>query len=176
MAICSWGLIPCWARDPSIGSRLINARSETLTEKPAFREALVRRRCLVPADGFFEWPRGSPVYIRRRDGDLFAFAGLWDRWRAPDGEVRETVTIITVPPNGLVAKFHHRMAAILTREDEARWIDPGRGMPELLGMLRPCPAEELEAWPVSRNVGNPGNDRPDNIENITEMRPRSLFD
>lgn len=158
-----WGLIPFWARDPEIGNRLINARVETLSEKPAFKHSLVRRRCLIPADGFYEWRkdgnRRTPIYIRRRGGELFAFAGLWDEWQSPDGSPVRTCTIITTEPNALIAPIHNRMPAILRPEQEAIWLDPAIKDPaRILSLLAPYPAEELEAYPVSTHVNNPSHD------------------
>src|SRR3954471_24884586 len=124
-----WGLIPSWAIDPGIGNRMINARAETLAEKPAFRTALRRRRCLIPADGFYEWRKESdktktPMYIRLKSGEPFAFAGLWDVWHSPDGSVVPSCTIVTTVPNELMASIHDRMPAILPESDYARWICP----------------------------------------------------
>src|SRR5215510_6453481 len=117
MAGCKWGLIPYWAKDPKIGNNLINAKAETISEKPSFKQTFAKRRCLIPADGFFEWQKrgkapSQPIYIRRRDSGLFAFAGLWEGWKTPEGETLESCTIITVEPNELISKIHHRMAAI----------------------------------------------------------------
>src|SRR4051794_24183669 len=150
-----WGLIPSWAKDPSIGNRMINARAETLDQKPAFRTALRRRRCLVPADGFYEWrkePDGktkTPMYIRMKGGEPFAFAGLWDVWHDPDGATIPSCTLITGEPNELVRKIHDRMVVILPREHYARWLDPQEQSSEqLMKLLKPYPAEEMEAYPV----------------------------
>lgn len=163
MAGCKWGLIPFWARDPKIGNNLINAKAETIAEKPSFKRAFAKRRCLIPADGFYEWQKrgkapSQPMYIRRRDGGLFAFAGLWEEWKSPEGEPIETCTIITVEPNELLSKIHNRMAAILRPGDEAAWIDPKSGVDDLLQMLRPYDSDELEAIPVSRAVNSPAHD------------------
>lgn len=162
---CRWGLVPFWAKDPEIGNRLINARAETLAEKPAFKYSLTRRRCLIPADGFYEWrkegTRRTPVYIRRRDGGLFAFAGLWEEWQSPDGSVLRTCTIITTEPNALIAPIHNRMPVILPAEREPLWLEPSLKDPSrLLALLQPYPAEELEAFPVSPRVNSPANDDP----------------
>ncbi len=169
VARCKWGLVPAWAKDPAIGNRMINAKAETLAEKPSFKHALARRRCLIPADGFYEWPKegkgpSRPIYIRRRDRGLFAFAGLWEEWKSPDGPPLQTCTIITTEPNELISRFHHRMAVILRPEEEARWLDPAAPVPALLSLLRPSPAEELEAFEVSRAVNKPGFDDPSCIE------------
>lgn len=163
MAGCKWGLIPFWAKDPKIGNNLINAKAETIAEKPSFKRAFAKRRCLIPADGFYEWQKrgkapSQPMYIRRRDGGLFAFAGLWEEWKSPEGETIETCTIITAGPNELLSKIHNRMAAILRPGDEAAWIDPKSAIDDLLQMLRPYDSDELEAIPVSRAVNSPAHD------------------
>jgi putative SOS response-associated peptidase YedK len=169
-----WGLVPSWAKDPAIGNRMINAKAETLAEKPSFRQALSRRRCLIPADGFYEWRAGEktpkqPFYIRRRDGGLFAFAGLWEEWQAPDGELLRTCTIVTTEPNELLAQIHHRMAAILRPADEAAWLDPdGRSARDLLPLLGPYPAAELEMHRVSREVNAPSNDQPSLLDPVDQ--------
>ena len=159
MMACKWGLVPAWAKDPAMGNKLINARAETLMEKPSFKQPLIRRRCLVPADGFYEWPKkgaaaGQPIYARLRGGGLFAFAGLWEEWRAPDGEILRTVTIITVEPNELISQFHHRMAAILEPAAEADWLNLKNPATEVVRLLKPYPAAEMEAYPVARAVNN----------------------
>jgi putative SOS response-associated peptidase YedK len=174
MVIFRWGLIPHWAKDPAIGSRLINARAETLAGKPSFREALMERRCLVPATGFYEWPKSGPlagqmIEVRRVDAGLFAFAGLWESWRAPDGEWRRTFTIITVPPNELISPHHDRMPAILTRGDEGAWIDPATDWRTAQRLLRSHPVEELmvvavdrERWRGATSRAGSAPDPPDN--------------
>jgi len=164
-----WGLIPAWAKDPSIGSKLINARAETLAEKPAFRAALKRRRCLIPADSFFEWPAGPdgrkrPIRVTLASGEPFAFAGLWAEWRPPDapnGEALRTCTIVTCAPNDLMARYHHRMPVILTPEAEGVWLDPRVEDPAvLLPLLAPYPADLMTAYAVSPAVNSPANDSP----------------
>ncbi|MBV9848144.1 MAG: SOS response-associated peptidase [Armatimonadetes bacterium] len=164
-----WGLIPSWAKDPKIGSRMINARAETLAEKPAFRTALKRRRCLIPADGFYEWQEAdnpaeggrTPMFIHRKDNALFAFAGLWDEWHTPDGSPLRSCTIITGTPNPLIAPIHDRMPIILRPEDEGRWLDGSvADTQSLLSLLAPYPADELETYPVSRRVNTPTADDP----------------
>jgi putative SOS response-associated peptidase YedK len=157
-----WGLIPFWAKDPAIGNRMINARAETLAEKPAFRTALEKRRCLVLADGFYEWQKTStgkvPMYIYRLDGRPLAFAGLWERWQSPGGDLLHSCTVITVPPNDLMAPIHDRMPAILPDEALDPWLDPERhAREEALKLLAPFPAELLTAHPVSSFVNNPRN-------------------
>jgi putative SOS response-associated peptidase YedK len=151
-----WGLIPSWAKDRKIGNRMINARAETLAEKPAFRNALRRRRCLVPADGFYEWKKDpgvktkTPMHIRLKSGDIFAFAGLWETWRSPDGSVIPSCTLITTQPNELMADIHDRMPVILRPEDYQRWLDPlERDTGELVELLKPYPAAEMQARPVA---------------------------
>ncbi len=157
-----WGLIPSWAKDPAIGNRMINARAETLAEKPSFRNALRRRRCLIPADGFYEWrpePGNrlkTPMYIRLRSGRPFAFAGLWEIWQPPDGGELRSCTIITTEPNALLEPIHNRMPVILDPGGYERWLDPTEQPPEhLSGLLKPYPAEEMTAHAVTRRVNNP---------------------
>jgi len=161
----TWGLIPSWSKDRTIGSRLINARAETVGEKPAFRAALRARRCLVLADGFYEWQklgtRKQPHHIRMRDGRPFAFAGLWERWTPPEGDPVESCTIITTLPNEVVAPIHDRMPAILAPADLDRWLDPGARDPAAVAaLLRPYPAGDMTAYPVSLRVNSPGADDP----------------
>ncbi|PTX51478.1 putative SOS response-associated peptidase YedK [Melghirimyces profundicolus] len=167
-----WGLIPRWATDPSIGNRLINARSETLTQKPAFRRSFQRHRCLVPADSFYEWMKKEsggkqPMRITVEDGGLFAFAGLWDRWTGPEGEAVYSFTIITTRPNEKVREVHNRMPAILHRSVEDLWLDPDVRDPAVLQpVLEPYEAEDIRIYPVSRIVNSPKNDRPECIRPI----------
>jgi putative SOS response-associated peptidase YedK len=165
-----WGLIPSWAKDPAIGNRMINARAETVAEKPSFRAAFQRRRCLVLADGFYEWRKEpgrtakTPMYIRLKSGLPFAFAGLWETWRAPDEEMIYSCNIITTEPNPLVAKIHNRMPVILEREAYDLWLDPAEQSPDRLGAwLKPYPAEQMTAYAVSRFVNNPSNEAPECI-------------
>ncbi|HEX2036155.1 MAG TPA: SOS response-associated peptidase [Chloroflexota bacterium] len=161
-----WGLIPSWAKDPKIGSRLINARAETLAEKPAFRSALRRRRCLLPSDSFYEWATvpGSkakrPMRVRLKSGEVYAFAGLWDEWTPPEGgPAVRSCTIVTTEPNELMATFHHRMPVILSPQAEAAWLDPRISDPsQLVPLLRPYPADLMEAYPVSPAVNSIAND------------------
>jgi putative SOS response-associated peptidase YedK len=170
-----WGLVPSWAKDPSIGNRLINARAETLAEKPSFRTAFRRRRCLVLADGFYEWrkdPGGkskTPMYIRMEDGRPFAFAGLWEVWNSPDGSLLLTAAIITTSPNSLMASIHDRMPVILPEEAYAAWLDPAERAPAALQpLLQPYPEARMNAFPVSRLVNSPQNDLPDCILPLAE--------
>jgi putative SOS response-associated peptidase YedK len=161
-----WGLIPSWAKDPAIGNRMINARAETVATKPAFQVALRKRRCLVVADGFYEWgKRGrvkQPFYIALKSREPFGFAGLWETWTAPDGEDIKTCTIITTEANELLKPIHDRMPVILTHDAEAIWLDPAIQDPEkLLPLLKPYPSEEMETCPVSPWVNNPAHDTPE---------------
>ena len=165
-----WGLIPSWAKDPKIGNKLINARAETLPEKPSFRTALKRRRCLVLADGFYEWKKEgaakTPMYIQLNDGRPFAFAGLWDEWHAPDGApkggVIKSCTIITTEPNALLATIHNRMPVILPPEAYDQWLTPGE-LPtiEAMSLLKPYDAAQMKARPVSSRVNSPAVDAPE---------------
>ena len=160
-----WGLIPSWAKDPKIGNRLINARSETAAEKPSFRAAFRRRRCLIPADGFYEWKKAAsqktkiPMLIRLKSGQPFALAGLWDSWYAPDGSNILSCTILTTHPNDLVKDIHNRMPVILPAESYPLWLDPGEPDPnQLQDLLAPYPAQQMTAYAVSTLVNNPAND------------------
>jgi putative SOS response-associated peptidase YedK len=160
-----WGLVPAWAADLSGGSRLINARSETAASKPAFRSAFRQRRCLILADGFYEWApqtggRKQPYYFRLRDGLPFAFAGLWEHW-ARGGPAVESCALLTTEANDLVRPLHERMPVILPRECFGRWLDPDcKAVPELEALLRPYPAEAMTGYPVSARVNNPRNEGP----------------
>ncbi len=163
MVLLRWGLIPFWAKDPQIGARLINARSETVAEKPAFRHAFRRRRCLVVADGFYEWQKQNgakqPFYIHLRGSRPFAFAGLWESWKGEDDSVIESCTLLTTRPNELLDPLHNRMPVILQPKDYDPWLDPGvQDLESLQALLRPYPSEEMEAYPVSRWVNSPDND------------------
>lgn len=172
LARLRWGLVPSWAKDPAIGHRMINARAESVADKPSFRAAFRKRRCLVVADGFYEWKRDgkrkTPMYIRMKSGDPFAFAGLWEVWKPPGATTAEplrTCTILTTTPNDLVAPIHDRMPVILPRAAWDLWLtpdDPGRDALE--SALRPFPGDEMEAFSVSTLVNSPANDRPECIE------------
>ena len=163
-----WGLIPSWAKDPSVGNRIINARAETLAAKPAFRLALRKRRCLVVADGFYEWQRvgtaKQPVRIVLRNRQPFGFAGLWDTWANPDGEEIQSCTVITTEANELLKSVHNRMPVILPPEAEDIWLDPGITEPSrLLPLLKPYPSSEMQYYQVSRAVNSPAHDAEDCI-------------
>jgi len=168
LEVLRWGLIPPWADDPGIGSRMINARSETAPGKPSFRRAFRERRCLIPADGFYEWQRTNgakqPYYIHMEDGRPFAFAGLWESWsKGGEGEVR-TCTILTTGANALVGEVHDRMPVILAHDAYDVWLDPASERDELTGLLASYPEDEMEAYPVSRFVNSPSNNDPRCIE------------
>ena len=168
-AMFRWGLVPFWAKDPTVGNRMINARAETVASKPAYRAAFKRRRCLVPADGFFEWQKQGktkqPFYMHMDDGQPFAFAGLWERWGKEDDESIESCTVITTQPSPLLADIHDRMPVILEPSDYEIWLDPEfENYDYLASMLRPCLDERLIAEPVSTHVNNPRNDSPQCVE------------
>jgi putative SOS response-associated peptidase YedK len=168
LEVLRWGLIPPWADDPGIGSRMINARSETAPGKPSFRRAFRERRCLIPADGFYEWQRTNgakqPYYIHMEDGRPFAFAGLWESWsKGGEGDIR-TCTILTTGANALVGEVHDRMPVILAHDAYDVWLDPASERDELTGLLAPYPEDEMEAYPVSRFVNSPSNNDPRCIE------------
>jgi len=179
LSMLHWGLIPSWADDPAIGGRMINARSETAAERPAFREALARRRCIVVADGFFEWKQGTrpkqPFYIRREDEQPFGFAGLWEHWRRGELEI-ESCTILTTAANELLQPLHDRMPVILDPHDYAVWLDEVSDARRLEPLLVPCPAEELTLYPVKPVVNRPQHDTPECLERPTEKRQGTLFD
>ncbi len=155
-----WGLIPSWAKDPEIGNRMINARAETLTQKRSFRQAFKKRRCLIVADGFYEWQKQGtakiPLYIRLKSGEPFGFAGLYEYWTSPEGTSIGTCTIITTEANALLRPIHDRMPVILPKEHHARWLDPAiEDEKLLLSLLQPIGAGEMEAYEVSRLVNSP---------------------
>ena len=167
-----WGLVPRWAKDAAVGNKLINARAETVTEKPSFREAFSRRRCLVPVSGFYEWSRRGdrkrPFYFHMRGDEPFAVAGLWEVWEG-DGGVLETCTLLTTEANGLLAPYHDRMPVIIKPEDYDLWLDAGVRRAELLlPLLRPYPREEMAAYEVSPLVNSPSNDSPRCVEPARE--------
>ena len=171
-----WGLIPSWAKDAQMGSRMINARAETLAERPAFRAAFARRRCLVLADGFYEWRRSGnsriPMRIVMKSREPFAFAGLWDTWQDPEGEVVRSCTIITTEPNELLQPIHDRMPVILAEGAESLWLDDDLRDPLALGsLLTPYPDGALEAYRVCPLVNRPSNDGPEVIVPEGEEAP-----
>ena len=158
-----WGLVPFWATDQTMGNKMINARSETITKRLAFREILPSQRCLVPADGFYEWRKEGkakqPMLIHVKDRELFGFAGLWDAWEKPDGTLLESFTIATCAPNDLMRGIHDRMPVIIQRKDESAWLDPTFKSDQIMPLLAPYPTELMEAYPVSTLVNSPANDR-----------------
>ena len=164
-----WGLVPFWAKDLKIGYRMINAVGETLAAEPAFRAAFKKRRCLILADGFFEWRKDGkskiPTYIFLKSRESFAFAGLWETWKSPEGETVKSCTIVTTRPNEFMEPIHNRMPVILSSETEALWIDPLSEDPDILQpLLQPSPAEQLESYEVSSFVNSARNEGPECIE------------
>jgi len=168
-----WGLIPSWAKDASIAAKTINAMSETAAEKPAFRDALHSRRCLIPADGFYEWQstgakQKQPFSIGMFDDSVFAFAGLWDSWRDSSGQFLETCTILTTRPNALVADVHNRMPVILNAQSYDVWLDPKVTNPSLVAhLLNPFDATGMKKYPVSSRVNRPENDDPECAQEVS---------
>jgi len=170
LALLRWGLIPHWADDPSIGNRMINARAETVAGKPSFRQAFKKRRCLVVADGFYEWKKTDgkkqPYYIHLKDDQPFGFAGLWERWNR-EGEEIQSCTIITTEPNELMKPIHNRMPVIVQSTDYDRWLDPDFQNGEMLQqVLRRYPADAMQAFPVNTLVNNPRNERAECIDRL----------
>lgn len=180
LEMLKWGLVPYWADDPAIGNRLINARSETAADKPAFRAAMGRRHCLVPASGFFEWKKmdgggRQPHHICRADGGPMVFAGLWESWREKGRQgapALRSFTILTTEANELVASLHDRMPVIVSEPDFDRWLEATGTLGEILG---PFPSDELHMWPVSRLVNKPENDDPRCVEPFTPESEGLLF-
>lgn len=167
-----WGLVPYWAKDQAIGNKMINARSETLAERPAFKDLLSSRRCLVPADGFYEWRKEGktrqPMLIHVKDRELFGFAGLWDTWKKPDGTLLESFTIATCAPNDLMRGIHDRMPVIIQPKDETAWLDPAAKSDQIMPLLAPYPSELMEAYPVSTLVNSPANDSAECSEQLRD--------
>ena len=166
-----WGLVPSWARDPGIGNRLINARAETITEKPAFRGAFAYGRCLIPASGYYEWLRDgrkrTPMLVHRQTGEPFLMAGLYERWQTPEEGILRSCTIITTEPNEVAATVHHRMPAILTDSSSEIWMDRELGDTDALqGVLRPYPLHDLVTHPVSDRVNRASDDDPSMIDAV----------
>lgn len=171
-ALLRWGLIPSWAKDPSIGARMINARAETAPGKPAFRNAFRRRRCLVPASGFYEWRKQvrakQPYYISLNEKRTMALAGLWERWEGTEGAPIESCTLLTTEANELIAPLHDRMPVILPPESYDLWLNPSEQDPAVLyPLLAPYPPEKMTAYPVSRRVNNPSADDPGLVDPLT---------
>ena len=174
-----WGLVPHWAKDPKIGNRMINARSETAAEKPAFRTAFRKRRCLIPADGFFEWKRNgkskTPYFIHLQDKQPFAMAGLWERWTSPDGSELDSCTILTISPNSLMQELHDRMPVILSNENIHSWLNKNTPLEELHRLTAAFPAEKMKAYPVSPLVNSPRNNGPECLELQETLQQEELF-
>ena len=170
LTIMRWGLVPFWSKDGNAGYSTINAKAETVATSPVYREAFKRRRCLVPADWFYEWQKidaktKQPYAIALKDGSLFAFAGLWETWKdKATGKSLETYTVITTDPNELTEPIHNRMPVILHRRDYERWLTPGEPVRLPVDLLRPYPDEEMKAWKVGPDVGNVRNNRPELVE------------
>ena len=175
-----WGLIPFWAKDKKVGYSTINAMCETVASKPAFRESLKKRRCLVPADAFYEWQKidaktKQAYAFGLKDDAMFAFAGLWERWKDIEkGETLESFTIVTTDPNAVTEKVHSRMPVILKPDAYARWLDPGNPQQPPVDLLRPYDAEAMKAWKVDAKVGNVRNNEPSLIEDMQENQ-EALF-
>jgi len=170
-ALCRWGFVPSWGKDLKEGYKMINARAETVAEKPSFCQAFSRSRCLVVADGFYEWKnvggKKVPYYIHRMDGEPFGMAGICNQWVSPEGEQVCTSAIITTGANELVAPLHDRMPVILPRESSGLWLDPAVHEKEtLLPVLKPCPSDELEIYEVSSAVNSPKNDTMENVQRL----------
>lgn len=172
LRVYRWGLVPRWAKDPKVGARAINARADTVAERPMFRAAFKARRCLVPATGFYEWHRTEdgkvPYYVHPARAAAFAFAGLWEAWVPPDGgEALRTYAIVTVDPNELMAKIHDRMPVILPERAWKTWLDPAAAPEDLQALLAALPAAAMRAYPVSALVNSPANDGPELVERAT---------
>ena len=168
-----WGLIPFWAKDTKIGYSLINARGESVADKPSFREAFKKRRCLIPASGFYEWQSipgakvKQPYYITLQSGEPMTFAGLWESWKNPEGEIVQSCTIVTTEANEMMAKLHDRMPVILDKKGWDTWLDTTADKETLLALIHPYPADEMRAWPVSTRVNKPADESPALVEKIT---------
>ena len=165
LALVQWGLIPSWSKDPKISYKMINARSETVQDKPSFKQAFRSRRCIIPASGFYEWDKAGketiPHYIHLRDGDVMSLAGLWERWKSPEGQELETCTILTTAANSLVKRLHERMPVILHREEFDLWLDRDvDDVNRLAELFHPYPADQLEEYVVTKEVNSPSNDYP----------------
>ena len=175
LRLLRWGLIPSWAKDPAIAHQLINARSETAREKPSFRDSFKKRRCLVPADGYYEWRRAGkerkPLRIVRPDRAPLSMAGLWDTWKAPDGKNVRTFTILTTGANEATRALHDRMPALLEPDAERRWLDPAAPAEELEALLKPYPGP-LTLYPVSPAMNSPKHEGPDCVVPVAEPDPR----
>jgi putative SOS response-associated peptidase YedK len=172
LVLLRWGLVPCWAKDKKIGSKLVNARAESLADKPAFRDAFRQRRCLIPALGFYEWltkaKTRQPYFVRHKESGFLAFAGLWDRWRGENNETIESCAIITTVANLMVGRIHDRMPAIIEPAHYDRWLDPKSDRASLPALLKPFPDSKMVVYPVGMGVNNPKNDSPDCLAGIKD--------
>ncbi len=175
LAFLHWGLIPSWSKDPKMGARMINARAETVATKPSFRSAFKSRRCLIPADGFYEWKQTrkktkQPYFIGLKNEEPFAFAGLWEHWESSDGSVIDSCTIITTQANDVLRKLHDRMPVILHEEHFDRWLDPKlQNRDELQSLLVPYPSAEMSFFPVGTIVNNARNETPACVKLVKEQ-------
>ncbi len=171
LELMRWGLIPSWAKDDKLGAKMINARAETVADKPSFKRALIKRRCLVIADGFYEWrkegTRKTPMFIRLKSGELLGFAGLYETWQSPAGETITSCAIITTAANELMQSIHERMPVILSKEDQRAWLDPANqdALP-LVALLQPYPSDEMQAYAVSPLVNSPRNNSAECIKPV----------
>ena len=161
-----WGLIPFWAKDKKIGYKMINTRAETISEKPSFKFAFRKRRCLIPANGFYEWRKEDkqPFFIQLKDCEIFSFAGIWENWKSPEGDYIQSCSIITTPANDFMNEIHHRMPAILSEEQEITWLS-NHSQEKLLSLLQPFSSDEIIARKVSKNVNSVKN----NYEELIKM-------
>jgi len=177
--LLSWGLVPPWSNDPRVGAKMFNARSETVSDKPSFRESFARRRCLLPVSGFYEWRRrggaSEPHYFSAADGQLLGLAGLWERWEYPGGEVLETCSILTTAANRLMRRVHHRMPVIVPPAAHDRWLTtPPAAVDSLADLLAPAADSVLRSWPVSPLVNRVANDGPQLIAPVHDDPPAQL--
>lgn len=174
-----WGFIPFWAKDKNIGYKMINARLETILEKSSFKKAFADQRCLIPSDGFYEWKKEGKAKqafrITKKDESLFAFAGIWSKWKSPEGETVHSFSIITQQPNSLVEKIHDRMPVILREDQEDIWLSDSVSPTDLKNMLEPYPEDLMQAYPVSSDVNKVSNNNKSLIESIQDSPP-TLFD
>ncbi len=169
-----WGLIPLWAKDMSLASKMINARSESAAEKPAFRAAFRRRRCIIPTDGFYEWQEHgkekTPMFVHRPNNELYGMAGLWEIWHDPDGGELRTCTVLTTEANAFMQQYHHRMPVIIHPEDYALWLSPDEEpLPVLQGLMKSYDENGLQAYSVSKAVNKVSNDSPDLMQPFTQQ-------
>lgn len=176
LSIAKWGLIPHWAKDPSIGNKMINARAEGIDEKPAFRKPFASQRCLVLADGFYEWKKVGnskiPFRIERKDKELFAFAGLYDKWRESENKIITTFIIITTKPNKTLEKIHDRMPVILLPDQQKKWLNKynDNNKDNLFELLKPSPDDILNSYAISNIINSPSNDSPEVIKQISDVQ------